>query len=413
MDLSTTIMQYLIGGLLSLLSLLVWGWIFYKKEPERRDLVILSFCAGVLSVVPIFVVLGAMGSSPINFGKLQIAGLDIYRHIQDVASHGGIEQLFIYILVSILVFFLIYIIIGVIIFILDLISGEQTLDSYDKILARSIEAPFIFITLGIIMGVAAYFMDWSLGDVLWKSMMIGAVEEFAKHLVLRFSDENKFRNVSDAIEFSILVALGFAFLENIIYFVDRIWLTPCTNTKEIAEGICLLDKGTGQYRYQVGVLLVPFLFRSIFSTMAHVISSGILGYFYGIAHFAKDEIREYAKRPDSIRTKIMVFFHRIIHLKGYTLFREEKLIEGALLAMVFHGTFDFVLDNEVNVLVTKHFNVSSIALVVPMIFIGAGYLFYLIKRPENKIIWSSKRVLERKEHMREIDEKLTETYGTK
>ncbi len=410
MDISTTIMQYLIGGLLSLLSLLVWGWIFYKKEPERRDLVVLSFCAGVLSVVPIFFVLGAMGSSPISFGSVQIAGLDIYRHIQDVASKGGLEQLFIYILVSMMVFFLIYIIVGVIIFLLDLISGEQTLDSFDKILARSIEAPFLFMTLGVLMGVAAYFMDWSLGDVLWKSMMIGAVEEFAKHLVLRFSDENKFRNVSDAIEFSILVALGFAFLENIIYFVDRIWLTPCTNTKEIAEGVCLLDKTTGQYRYQVGVLLIPFLFRSIFSTMAHVISSGIFGYFYGVAHFAKDEVREYAKRPDNIHTKIMVFLHRVLHVKSHTILHEEKLLEGALLAMLFHGAFDFVLDNEVNHLVSEHFNFNSIALVVPMIFIGAGYLFYLFKRPDNKIVWASKRVLERKERMRNIEEELTEKY---
>lgn len=406
MDISTIIMQYLIGGLLSLLSLFVWGWIFYKKEPERRDLIVLSFCAGVLSVVPIFLVLGAMGSSPISFGTVQIAGLDIYRHIQDVALKGGLEQLLIYILVSILVFFLIYVIVAVIIFALDLVSGEQNLDSYDKILAKSIEAPFIFMTLGVVMGVAAYFMDWSLGDVLWKSMMIGAVEEFAKHLVLRFSDENKFRNVSDAIEFSIMVALGFAFLENIIYFVDRIWLTPCTNTKEIAEGACLLDKATGQYHYQVGVLLVPFLFRSIFSTMAHVISSGIFGYFYGVAHFAKDEIREYAKHPNKFNTKVMVFMHRVFHLKGYTLLREEKLLEGALLAMIFHGTFDFVLDNEVNVLVAEHFNINSIVLIVPMIFIGGGYLFYLFKRPDNKIIWSSKRVLERNERMRVVDEKI-------
>lgn len=392
-------------------SLLIWGFIFLKKDPERKDLVVLSFCAGVLSVVPIFFVLGALGSSPIHFGEINIAGLDLYRHIQDLAAHGGVEQLGIYILVSIIAFFLIYLVVAAIMFLLDMISGEQTLASYEKILSRSLEAPFIFISLGIVMGIMASVLDWSLNEILWKSMMVGAVEEYAKHLVLRFSDENKFRSIGDAIEFSILVALGFAFLENILYFVDRIWLTPCTNS-EIAQGICLFEKTTGAYQHQIGALLWPVIFRSIFSTLAHVVSSGMFGYFYGLAYFASDNIRAYAKRPKALKTKVMIFFHRILQFKGYTLLHEEKLLEGAILAMVFHGTFDFVLDGEVNSMTMQNFGVGSLIIIVPLIMMGAGYLFYLINKPGNKIAWANEHVLERRTKMHSVEQELEKKYGT-
>lgn len=401
----TTIMNYTIGGLLSLVSLLIWGFLFYRKDPERKDLTILSFCAGVLSVIPIFTVLGSFGSSPITFGQLNIAGLNVYTHIEAIANHGGMERLLIYIIVCILAFFLMYVIVGVIIFILDIFSGEQSVRSYEKILSRSFEAPFIFITLGIIIGLLAYFLDWSLNHVLWKSLMIGAVEEFAKHLVVRFSNENKFRNINDAIEFSIIVALGFAFLENILYFVDRIWLAPC-NAEEIRLGECLFNPKTGTYIHQVGYLLVPFIFRSFFSTLAHVISSGLFGYFYGLATFSSEEVKDYAKRPQSFQFKILSWFHRILHLKADIIYREEKILEGAIIAMVYHGIFDFVLDAEVAKYSTEHFGISSMALIAPMTFVGLFYLFHLFNQPRNKIIWNQNQVLGERTELRLMREEL-------
>ena len=61
--------------------------------------------------------------------------------------------------------------------------------------------------------------------IFWYSIMIGFLEEYSKHLVVRFADDNTIYSVDSAITFSIIVALGFAFLENILYFVDRIWLS--------------------------------------------------------------------------------------------------------------------------------------------------------------------------------------------
>jgi len=99
-------------------------------------------------------------------------------------------------------------------------------------------------------------------------MIVGVIEEYMKHLSVRATDDDKFMNIDDAIEYSIIAALGFAFIENIMYFYF-IW---------IHQG--------------VDALFISFIFRSIFSTFAHILFSGIYGYFYGIAHFAKPILEE-------------------------------------------------------------------------------------------------------------------------
>lgn len=387
-----------------MVSLLLWGYLFYRQSPERKDLTILSFCAGVLSVVPIFTVLGTFGSSPIKLGDIHIPGLNLYTHIQTIANHGSFDRLLIYILVCIISFFAMYVIVGVIIFLLDVLSGEQSIRSFEKILSRSFEAPFIFVTLGVVMGLLAYAFDWSLNHVLWHSLMIGAVEEFAKHLVVRFADENKFRTINDAIEFSIIVALGFAFLENILYFVDRIWLAPCSSM-EIKAGECLFNPATGTYTHQVGYLLLPFIFRSFFSTLAHIISSALFGYYYGLAVFANEEVKEYARRGNSLNFKFLSFLHRGLHLKANTLFREEKIVEGATFAMIFHGLYDFLLDDAVTKLIGPQLMFVAISVLT---FTGLMYVFHLFKLPENKVVFSSTSMLAEKTelaYMRKVVEK--------
>ena len=59
-----------------------------------------------------------------------------------------------------------------------------------------------------------------LHKTVWFFIIVGMLEEFVKHLVLRFSDEDKITNVQDAVEFAIIAALGFAFIEHIVYFVN-------------------------------------------------------------------------------------------------------------------------------------------------------------------------------------------------
>ncbi|MCX6807686.1 MAG: PrsW family glutamic-type intramembrane protease [Patescibacteria group bacterium] len=95
---------------------------------------------------------------------------------------------------------------------------------------------------------------------------VGIIEEQFKHWVVSWSVYHKkeWRGIADAIEFAVMAALGFAFIENIVYFLGIIKL----------EGF--------------RALIVPFVFRSALSTFAHIFFSGVYGYHFGIAKHAKE-----------------------------------------------------------------------------------------------------------------------------
>jgi RsiW-degrading membrane proteinase PrsW (M82 family) len=181
-------------------------------------------------------------------------------------------------------------------------------------------------------------------SVIMTFMLVGVIEETMKTWGVKIIDANRFRHVDDAIEFCILAALGFSFTENILYF-QNIWATNGIEN-----------------------LFVPFLFRSVFSTFAHLMFSGIYGYYYGVAHFAKPILQEEIRHKRALWTK---WLHKIVHLKSETLFHEEKLMEGFLIAVTFHAIFDIFLE------------LNWTFLIVPFLVSGYIALSYLFIKKEN------------------------------
>ncbi len=175
-------------------------------------------------------------------------------------------------------------------------------------------------------------------------MFVGVIEEYMKHLVVEKTDEGFFRNIDDAIEFSIIAALGFAFLENILYFYY------------------ILEFQGGE------VLFISFIFRSIFSTFAHILFSGVYGYFYGIAYFA-DPIWSEKKRKG--RHPLVNVFHNILHMKRNRVFAMEKVSEGLFLAVMLHAFFNIMLE------------MNLTFFMVPFLIFGYAYLDKLFKQKEN------------------------------
>jgi len=180
-------------------------------------------------------------------------------------------------------------------------------------------------------------------------LWVGCYEEVAKFWVVRIVDNDRFRNIDDSIEFSIISALGFAFIENILYFF-AIW------------------NGHG-----LDGLVIPFILRSAGSTFAHVFFSGIFGYYYGIAHFASPILQEQLKAKKKLFfTK---FVHRILHLKTETIFHEEKMAEGLLIAVSLHAIFNVFLE------------LSWTFLIIPFLFVGYFLLNYLLDKKEDHKIY--------------------------
>jgi len=180
--------------------------------------------------------------------------------------------------------------------------------------------------------------------VLVTFMVVGIIEEVSKVLSVRLVDNGIIKHIDDAISLCIIAALGFAFIENIIYFY---------NISQI--------RGVHQ-------LAGPFIFRSIFSTFAHIMFSGIFGYFLGVAYFADPIYQEESRKNQH---HIIKWLHKHLHFKKVVLFRDEKILEGLLIASGLHAFFNIFLE------------MGWTYLIIPFLFMGYLILNYLFKKKEN------------------------------
>lgn len=195
--------------------------------------------------------------------------------------------------------------------------------------------------------------------ILFTGIWVGLYEETAKHWVVKMVDRKLFKNIDDAILLSIVAALGFAFIENVLYFYS-IWNNPAIEN-----------------------FWFYFLFRSVGSMFVHILASGIFGYYYGLAHFAKPVLQD--KLAEGRKFFFTKWFHRVIHLRSETIFYEEKVLEGLLIAALLHGTFDFMMG------MSQHFaDVGSsfgtkfwLLAVVPFLVGGYFWLTALLDKKEN------------------------------
>lgn len=181
-------------------------------------------------------------------------------------------------------------------------------------------------------------------SVIITFAFIGVIEEVMKQSVVHAVDDNKIRHIDDAIMFSILAALGFSFTENILYFYT-IW------SKHGPEH-----------------LLTPFLFRSVFSTFAHILFSALFGYYYGIAHFAKPLLQEELRNN---RHTFWDWYHRVFKWKTEDLFHEQKMLEGLTLAVGLHAIYNIFLE------------MNWTFIMVPYLVIGYMFVSHLFKVKEN------------------------------
>ncbi|PIR55580.1 hypothetical protein COU74_00380 [Candidatus Peregrinibacteria bacterium CG10_big_fil_rev_8_21_14_0_10_36_19] len=266
------LMQILGSIFLAMVPAIIWGYIFFSRKNEDRDLTVITFLVGALAVFPILFYKFLWQFFPwINAFKIA----DFYKN--------------------------------------DLIG-----------LTNVTIVPL---------------------SVLITFMIVGIIEELMKMFSVKFVDNDEFRSVDDAIQFFIIAALGFSFTENILYFYN-IWITQGPSN-----------------------LFLPFLFRSSFSTLAHLIFSGVLGYYYGVAHFAKPLLQEEIKAN---RRHWTVILHKIFNLRKEKMFYEEQMMEGLLVSVGLHAIFNILLE------------INLTFLIVPFLVGGYIALNYLFDKKENQ-----------------------------
>jgi protease PrsW len=181
-------------------------------------------------------------------------------------------------------------------------------DKYDR---EPLKPLLISFVLGMIATVPAIFIQTKLrhelnqyfpGFTIWYFFLLSFIvvagsEEGSKYLVLRYyAYRNKaFNEPFDGIIYSVMISMGFATLENIGYVLE--------------------------FGIQTGIL------RMFLSVPSHGAFAVLVGYHVGLAKFNRVPHRRRA----------------ILHI-----------IKGLLLAIFFHGAFDFFLLLQNNYQVTKH-----------------------------------------------------------
>ncbi|MBI5732245.1 MAG: PrsW family intramembrane metalloprotease [Candidatus Magasanikbacteria bacterium] len=210
------------------------------------------------------------------------------------------------------------------------------------------QEPLCFTTVSLLLGAVIVIEKGSqtvfhsplLGAVLGSTLFLAIIEEYIKHLLVRVTDDKKIKDIDDAITLSIVVGLAFAFIETIIY------------------------------AFAAGGMKIIF-FRTLVSLPIHVVASGVFGYFYGLAHFAKQMVeKEGGEKTYHTHLWGMAshgWLHRVLTLKKSTVYSEEKIAEGILLATLFHAVMNLLFEFSLGVWA------------VPCVVAGIAILFRLYK----------------------------------
>lgn len=158
-------------------------------------------------------------------------------------------------------------------------------------------------------------------------MIVGFIEESSKMWVCNRSARGVVSSVDDVMQLAVIVAIGFAFAENILnptYFVGFV------------QQYLLMPESP-----QWGEFLGNVVGRSILTSMVHILSTGVMGYFLGLAIFAGPLVNDVEREG---REYIVAYtFSRFLRLPEKAVFRAQMLLTGLVLATVLHGLFNFTV----------------------------------------------------------------------
>ncbi|MBT5016246.1 PrsW family intramembrane metalloprotease [Candidatus Peregrinibacteria bacterium] len=176
-------------------------------------------------------------------------------------------------------------------------------DKYDKepwgllvkvfLLGALAIVPVAFIEMGLfwVFGLDPYVPSSLLANLLSALFLVAVIEEGAKFFIVRkFAWKKKaFNEPYDGIMYAVIASLGFATIENILYVLPM--------------GI------------EIGLL------RAFLSVPMHALTAVIMGYYIGLAKYSKDP---YVTR---------------------------HLVKGFVVAVLFHGFFNFFVSSQVEFLI--------------------------------------------------------------
>jgi RsiW-degrading membrane proteinase PrsW (M82 family) len=308
---------------LLVLATFIWGWIFYKKEyhPQPIKVLITSFIAGLFAMIPVF------GYKYIYVHFLP--HLSEIRLLHDLLNSAIFDGIFFFLINMLIIVTMLTLFSGIISLLLTRFSHETLInirntlkdDEFEYVTMSSMIALLIFVERILEESLDVSIIHTVVGIILFLAI----IEEYVKHLTVRFIDDKKIKDIDDAITLSIVVGIAFAFIETLIY------------------------------AFNVGDMSIV-LPRALLSMPIHVIASGIFGYYYGLSRFAEPILK--AKHKEKKYTIHFKHLHTILRMKKSDIYEEEKTAQGLVLATVFHTTANML------------FELDLAYITVPLIVIG-------------------------------------------
>jgi RsiW-degrading membrane proteinase PrsW (M82 family) len=210
---------------------------------------------------------------------------------------------------------------------------------YDLLVRRGAEMQFFFFTLKpenfnqvarsfVSMHMAAEEpLTMLLAGTFLSFFFVGLIEELSKYWVVNRCGRGIFTSIDDVMQLSIMVAIGFAFAENIV--------NPVYFTAFVSEYL-MHDAAP-----DVASFLGNVLGRSVLTSMVHIVSTGVMGYFLGLALYANPVLAQ--RHANGSRHLFLHLLRRLLRLPEASIYRIEMLATGLLSAILLHGLFNFLV----------------------------------------------------------------------
>jgi RsiW-degrading membrane proteinase PrsW (M82 family) len=330
---TVSLSTYVIFAIICLIPVYFWFQLFLEKSNQTRTLAVLTFLIGTLSVIPLLLYQEFFGQSE-WWIMSTVAGL------KSGLSEGWGNVIHFILMCGLLSVFtfatsLVVVLIG------GLIQSKSLLNSLRAILSEMTNFTLLGFFALLVFGFC-YVFKISVGSALVLTMLLAGFEEYSKHLIVRFLDDDQFKSINDAIIFSAIVGLGFGFTENLAVYFPAAWASH-------------------DY-FTIGVRAVLLIF-------AHALFSGIFGYYYGMGHFAKPIlIQRMVNTPQEF---FLNKLHKLLHFGSESTYREKRMIQGLLLATLLHTTFNFFMQQ------------GLLVFALLVVFAGGVLLFYLFEVKEH------------------------------
>lgn len=257
-------LAHMLAAMIALIPAIIWCLLFLGYHRQRLSMVFLMFFSGMISTAPIL--------------------------LYDKILRSGLELQF---------------------FLFRIVPQSFTQSSNSFVAGR--------------LGATASGYQSTILATLVSFLLVGLIEEMSKFWVLKESGSRSFRSIDDVIQLGIIVAIGFAFAENVLnpnYFLQFV-----------------KDHLVGQTDW--AGFLGNFFGRSILTTMVHIVSTGVLGYYLGLSIFTESILRDEAVAGTPVF--MPRFLHYFFRLPEEEVFRREMLIFGATIAVLLHGLFNFLV----------------------------------------------------------------------